>query len=224
VELDALYVPLPLERSRHRPAILIEPQAGLEMVITEKNPCFFCPPRPRFEYLILNHLRTLAAVQDTFHSVHVESARQVAAQAQRAGVERLVHISGIGANPRSQSLYIRKRGEGELAVRGAFANALLIRPAVMFGPDDAFLTTVIKLLKRLPIYPMFGRGRTRLQPVYVEDVAKAAAMALQPTLARPLTFECGGPHVYSYEELLRAVAHEVNVRPMLVPEAWKCRY
>ena len=73
----------------------------------------------------------------------------------------------------------------------------------MFGPDDAFLTTVIKLLKRLPIYPMFGRGRTRLQPVYVEDVAEAAAMALQPTLARPLTFGCGGPHVYSYEELLR---------------------
>jgi uncharacterized protein YbjT (DUF2867 family) len=99
-----------------------------------------------------------------------------------------------------------------------------IRPAVMFGPDDAFLTTVIKLLKLLPIYPMFGRGRTRLQPVYVEDVAKAAAMALQPTLARPLTFECGGPHVYSYEELLRAVAHEVNVRPMLVPipfAAWR---
>jgi uncharacterized protein YbjT (DUF2867 family) len=63
---------------------------------------------------------------------------------------------------RSQSLYIRERGEGELAVRGAFANTLLIRPAVMFGPDDAFLTTVIKLLKRLPIYPMFGRGRTRL--------------------------------------------------------------
>jgi NADH dehydrogenase len=162
--------------------------------------------------------------RETFHSVHVESARQVAAQAQRAGVERLVHVSGIGANPRSQSLYIRKRGEGELAVRGAFANTLLIRPAVMFGPDDAFLTTVIKLLKRLPIYPMFGRGRTRLQPVYVEDVAEAAAKALQPTPARPLTFECGGPHVYSYEELLRAVAHEVNVRPMLVPipfAAWR---
>jgi NADH dehydrogenase len=86
--------------------------------------------------------------RETFHSVHVESARQVAAQAQRAGVERLVHISGIGANPRSQSLYIRKRGEGELAVRGAFANALLIRPAVMFGPDDATLAAPANIRMR----------------------------------------------------------------------------
>src|SRR5206468_11737202 len=96
---------------------------------------------------------------ETFHSVHVESAQRVAAQAQRAGVKRLVHVSGIGADPRSHSLYIRKRSEGELAVRVAFADAILIRPAVMFGPDDAFLTTILKLLDRLPIYPMFGNGR-----------------------------------------------------------------
>jgi uncharacterized protein YbjT (DUF2867 family) len=82
--------------------------------------------------------------RQTFHSVHVESAKRVAVQAQRAGVERLVHVSGIGADPRSQSIYIRKRGEGELAVRAAFADALLMRPAVMFGPDDALLTTVIR--------------------------------------------------------------------------------
>ena len=111
--------------------------------------------------------------QATFHSVHVESAQRVAAQAHRAGVERLVHVSGIGADATSPSRYIRKRGEGELAVRAAFADALFVRPAVMFGPDDAFLTTILKLLRRLPIYPMFGRGRTRLQPAYVEDVADA---------------------------------------------------
>jgi NADH dehydrogenase len=155
--------------------------------------------------------------RETFHSVHVEAAERVAVQARRAGVERLVHVSGIGADPHSQSLYIRKRGEGELAVRAAFADALLIRPAVMFGPDDALLTTVMKLLKQLPIFPMFGRGRTRLQPAYVEDVAEAVAMALQPTLARPITFECCGPHVYSYEELLRTVAHDADIQPILIP-------
>src|ERR1700682_6473194 len=80
-------------------------------------------------------------------------------QAQRAGIKHIVHVSGIGSDPRSPSLYIRKRGEGELSVLGAFANAIIIRPAVMFGPDDAFLTTILNLLKRLPIYPMFGRGR-----------------------------------------------------------------
>ena len=89
--------------------------------------------------------------------------------------ERLVHVSGIGADAASPSRYVRKRGEGELAVRAAFADALFVRPAVMFGPDDAFLTTILKLLRQLPIYPMFGGGRTRLQPAYVEDVAEAVA-------------------------------------------------
>src|SRR6266576_3923018 len=101
--------------------------------------------------------------QETFHSVRVESAQRVAAQAHRAGVERLVHVSGIGADAASPFRYIRKRGEGELAVRAAFNDALFVAPAVMFGPNDAFLTTILKLLRRLPIYPMFGRGRTRLQ-------------------------------------------------------------
>ena len=110
---------------------------------------------------------------ETFHSVHVESAQRVAVQAHRAGVERLVHVSGIGADAASPSRYIRKRGEGELAVRAAFDDAIFVRPAVMFGPDDAFLTTILKLLRQLPIYPMFGRGLTRLQPAYVEDVAEA---------------------------------------------------
>src|SRR5207302_524228 len=89
--------------------------------------------------------------QQTFQSVHVESAQRVAAQAHRAGVKRLAHVSGIGADAASQFLYVRKRGEGELAVRAAFADALLIRPAVMFGPDDAFLTTILRLLRRIPI-------------------------------------------------------------------------
>src|SRR3984957_11725836 len=101
--------------------------------------------------------------EETFHSVHVEAAQRVAAQALRAGVDRLIHISGIGADAASQSRYIRKRGEGELAVRAAFGDALFVRPAVMFGPDDAFLTTILRLLSQLPIYPMFGRGLTRLQ-------------------------------------------------------------
>src|SRR6202790_735825 len=133
--------------------------------------------------------------QQTFHSVHVESAQRVAAQAHRAGVERLAHISGIRAAAASQSLYVRKRGEGELAVRAAFADALLIRPAVMFGPDDAFLTTILKLLRRLPLYPMFGRGLTELQPAFVEDVAEAVARALQGTETHAITYECGGPRV-----------------------------
>jgi uncharacterized protein YbjT (DUF2867 family) len=155
--------------------------------------------------------------QDTFHSVHVESARRVAAQAQRCGVKRIIHVSGIGADPRSQSVYIRKRGEGELAVREAFADAILIRPAVMFGRDDAFLTPILKLLKRLPFFPIFGNGQMRLQPVYVEDVGQAMAKIMQSEQAGPTMFEFGGPRVYSYEELLRTVASAAGIKPILLP-------
>ena len=154
---------------------------------------------------------------ETFHSLHVECAQRLATQACQAGVERLVHVSGIGADAASPSLYVRKRGEGELAVRAAFADALLIRPAVMFGPNDSFLTTIITLLERLPIYPMFGRGLTRLQPAYADDVAEAITRALQRTEKHPITFECGGPRVYSYAELLKTVAHEAGIKPKLIP-------
>src|SRR6266404_1722185 len=155
--------------------------------------------------------------QETFHSVHVEAAQWIAAQAHRAGVERLVHVSGIGADAASPSRYIRKRGEGELAVRAAFPDAIFIRPAVMFGPDDAFLTAILKLLRQLPIYPMFGRGRTRLQPAYVEDVAEAVARVMQRAETHSIIFEFGGPRVYSYEQFLRAVAHQAGLAPLLIP-------
>jgi NADH dehydrogenase len=87
----------------------------------------------------------------------------------------------------------------------------------MFGPDDAFLTTVLALLRRLPIYPMFGHGRTRLQPADVEDVAEAVARGLLRTDMRAITFECGGPRVYSYEQLLRTVARDAGITPVLMP-------
>jgi len=123
----------------------------------------------------------------------------------------------VNAISLSPSLYIRKRGEGEMAVRAAFSDAILIRPAVMFGEGDAFLTVILALLRRLPIYPMFGRGLTRLQPAYVEDVAEAIARALQDPQVHAATFECGGPRVYSYEELLRTVAREAGLKRVLIP-------
>lgn len=155
--------------------------------------------------------------QETFQSVHVEAARGLAAAARAAGVERLVQVSGLGSDAASPSLYIRKRGEGELAVRDAFADAIVMRPAVMFGPDDAFVTPVLKLLSRLPVYPMFGRGATRLQPAYVKDVAEAIARALQHPAAPGTTYECAGPRVYTYEDLLRTLAREAGLTPRLMP-------
>jgi NADH dehydrogenase len=157
--------------------------------------------------------------REAFHSVHVEAAARVARLAREAGLQRLVHVSGIGADPASSSGYIRARGGGEDAVRQAFPGATIVRPAVMFGPDDRFLTTLARLLRTLPAYPVFGRGRTRLQPVHVEDVAEAVARILEDATgaARPC-YEFGGRRVYTYAELVRAVADGIGTRRLhLVP-------
>jgi len=153
---------------------------------------------------------------DTFHSVHVEAAARIARVARQAGVKRFVHLSGIGADVASPSSYIRNRGEGEAAVLAAFPGAVVVRPAVMFAPDDAFLTTILRLLRTLPAYPLFGDGRTRLQPVYVGDVAAAIAQILRQTQRPYPTYELAGPRIYSYEELLRTIARTAGLRPVLM--------
>jgi uncharacterized protein YbjT (DUF2867 family) len=115
---------------------------------------------------------------DTFRTVHELGAMHVARQSARAGVKSLVHMSGIGANLNSQSSYVRSRARGELLVREAFPAATMLRPSVLFGPDDKFLNTLITILRRSPVLALFGAGNTRLQPVYVADVAKAVLRVL----------------------------------------------
>ena len=154
----------------------------------------------------------------TFDAVHVEAAARVARLARASGVERLIHISGIGADPASSAPYIASRSKGEIAVQQGFPGAILIRPAVMFGPDDdAFLTTVARLIRILPVYPMFGRGETKLQPVYVEDVAEGIARVLACGGGSAASYEFTGERVYTYKELVKTVADRIKVRPRLVP-------
>jgi uncharacterized protein YbjT (DUF2867 family) len=154
--------------------------------------------------------------RDTFHSVHVETAAKIARTARRAGIRRFVHVSGIGADTTSPSPYIRSRGEGEAAVQTAFPGAVIVRPAVMFAPDDAFLTTILRLLRSLPAYPIFGNGKTRLQPAYVDDVAAAIAQILRQNQTPYPVYELAGPRIYSYEELLRTIARIAGLHPVLM--------
>jgi uncharacterized protein YbjT (DUF2867 family) len=154
--------------------------------------------------------------RDTFQSVHVEAAARIARAARRAGTKRFVHLSGIGADAGSPSPYIRSRGEGEAAVQTAFPGAVIIRAAVMFAPDDAFLTTILRLLRSLPAYPMFGDGRTRLQPAYADDVAAAIAEVVRQSKKPYPIYELAGPRIYSYEELLRTIARSARLRPVLM--------
>jgi NADH dehydrogenase len=152
----------------------------------------------------------------TFHSIHVTGAARVARLAREAGVERLIHISGIGSDANSASPYIRSRGEGERVVREAFPTATLVRPSVMFGRGDAFVIPIAAMLRRLPVFPLFGGGQTRLQPVYVEDVAEAITRVMQE-LDSKLCYELGGPRVYTFKSLLEVIAQSLGTKPLLIP-------
>jgi NADH dehydrogenase len=154
--------------------------------------------------------------KDTFQSVHVDATERVARLARGAGAERFLHISGIGADTRSESPYIRSRGKGEAAVLGAFPSATLLRPAVMFGPEDAFVTPLLRMLGRLPVFPMFGDGETGIQPAYVEDVGAASARVL-PAQGPHQVYELAGPRIYTYRAPLRALALAAGNRPLLSP-------
>src|SRR5271170_5060679 len=148
----------------------------------------------------------------TFHSVHVEAATRVARLAREAGVGRLIHVSGIGADAGSASPYIRSRGKGEKAVREAFPATALIRPSIMFGRGDAFLIPIARMLRRLPAFPLFGQGQTQLQPAYVEDVADAIASVMQNAQSL-MCYELGGPRVYTYRSLLEVIARHLGACP-----------
>ena len=152
----------------------------------------------------------------TFHSVHVEAATRVARLAREAGVGRLIHVSGIGADAGSASPYIRSRGKGEKAVREAFPATTLIRPSIMFGRGDAFLIPITRKLRRLPVFPLFGRGQTQLQPAYVEDVADAIGRVMQNAQSL-MCYELGGPRAYTYRSLLEVIARHLGRKPLLVP-------
>jgi uncharacterized protein YbjT (DUF2867 family) len=152
---------------------------------------------------------------ETFNAVHVAGAGRVATHARHSHVERLVHVSGIGVDATSTSPYIRSRRQGESAVRRGFPAATIIRPSVMFGPDDGFLQPIAALLRRVPIFPIFGRGETVLQPSHVEDVAEATVRSLDAE--GRVIYELGGPRVYSYKELLALIGEHVGSRPLLLP-------
>ena len=152
----------------------------------------------------------------TFESVHEQGAKTLAQEAVAAGVARLVLVSGIGADPESRSPYIRARGRGELAVRQAFPSATIVRPSAMFGPGDALFGTLADIVRLLPVVPLIGGGRTRLQPVYVDDVAEAIVRMLADRGTAGQTYELAGPGVYTLRELISFALRLIDKRRLLV--------
>ena len=150
----------------------------------------------------------------TFEAVHVRGSENVAREAVAAGVARLL-VSGIGADRYSSSPYIRSRGRGEVMVQQAFPSATIVRPGAMFGPGDALFATLAELARLLPVLPLIGGG-TRLQPVFVEDVAKAITNILSDPGTVGQTYELAGPRVYTLRELVNMTLQLMGKRRLLV--------
>ena len=155
--------------------------------------------------------------RETFEAVHMVGAGDIAEKAATEGVERLVHVSGIGIDAASRSPYVRSRARGEDAVMEAFPNATILRPSVLFAPDDNFVNLLLRFARLMPAIPLFGDGGTLLQPVFAGDVAAAAVRALDDSAAAGRTYELGGPGTYSYRELLELVMAHGGRRRRLLP-------
>jgi NADH dehydrogenase len=152
----------------------------------------------------------------TYKAVHVEGATALAQAALAARVSSYVHISGIGADPNSASPYIASKGLGEHATRETFPNAMVLRPSVVFGPEDDFFNRFGALARHFPVLPLLGGGATRLQPVYVGDVARAVAATVSG-LAKPgAAYELGGPRTMTLREAAELTLREIDRRRLLI--------
>jgi NADH dehydrogenase len=154
--------------------------------------------------------------RQSFAAVHVHGPARLARLAQAAGVRRFVHISALAADIQSSSAYARSKAEGEAAVRAGFPGATILRPSVVFGPEDSFFNRFAALAIYLPALPLIGGGVTRFQPVYVGDVADAAIRCPDDPATAGRTYELGGPKVYTFRQLLEMLLAEIRRHRLLL--------
>lgn len=153
--------------------------------------------------VVINLVAILApSGNQTFEALHVEGARTIAKAAREAGAKRLVHISAIGAAPNAKSNYAITKAQGEAAVQEEFPGAVIIRPSIVFGPEDEFFNRFASMARLSPFLPLIGGGRTMFQPVYVGDLAAAIANVAEDAGDPGRIYEIGGPEKLSFRELL----------------------
>jgi uncharacterized protein YbjT (DUF2867 family) len=152
----------------------------------------------------------------SFDAVQAKGAETVAKAAAAAGA-RMVHVSAVGADENSPSHYARSKAAGEMAVLAAVPSATILRPSVVFGPEDQFTNRFAALARMSPLLPLIGGGTTRMQPVYVGDVATAAADAVDGKTKPGATYELGGPEVLTLRAIIEIILAITERNRMLVP-------
>ena len=155
--------------------------------------------------------------RQTFNAVQAEGARMVARATRDAGIGTLVQMSAIGADVASASDYARSKARGEEAAREFMPGASIVRPSIVFGPEDNFFNQFASLATKLPVLPLIGGGETKFQPVFVGDVADAITLLIETPELAGKTYELGGPEVMSFREILEYILKVTNRKRILLP-------
>jgi len=155
-----------------------------------------------------------------FAALHAAAPGHIAEAVKAQGIGSFVQVSAIGADGGSDALYARSKAEGEARARSAFPEVTVVRPSIVFGPEDSFFNRFATMAQYLPALPLIGGGRTRFQPVYVGDVAEAILRVLTMPEARGRTYELGGPAVYSFRALMVLTLETIGRRRPLIDLPW----
>jgi uncharacterized protein YbjT (DUF2867 family) len=155
-----------------------------------------------------------------FDAIHHRGPALLGTLAAAEGVKRVVHISALGADLAAPSAYARSKAAGEQALLAGFPDATILRPSIVFGPEDAFFNRFATLAQFLPALPLIGGGKTRFQPVYVGDVADAVMAALDDPATAGQTYELGGPRIYTFKALMAFILAETRRKRLLMPVPW----
>lgn len=177
--------------------------------------------------------------KQTFSSVHIGAAANIARACSEAGVDNLIHLSALGADEESEAEYARTKAAGEKAVLDEYPGATILRPSVVFGPEDDFFNRFARMARLAPALPVigapalpnvkfegdlqvdfFGDGGAKLQPVYVGDVAQAAVNSINNAEAKGQIFELGGPQIMSMKDIMQTVLQETQRKCLLLPLAF----
>ena len=168
--------------------------------------------------VVVNLVGILAeAGRQRFFAVQASGSKAIAEAAARHGIARVVHVSAIGADENSPSAYARSKAAGENAIRASVPDTVILRPSIVFGPEDGFFNRFAALARFLPVLPLIGGGETKFQPVFVGDVAEAVALAVDGALKSGTTYELGGPEVKTFRELLSFILKVTGRHRLLAP-------
>jgi len=155
--------------------------------------------------------------KNTFQRMHVDVPEMIARAAAQAGIQHMVHISALGADANATSRYAQSKAMGEAALRAAHPDAVILRPSIIFGPEDDFFNRFARMCSWSPALPLIGGGKNKFQPVYVGDVVSAILTVLDNPITHGQTYELGGPAIYSFEQLLNYIMQQTGRKRMLCP-------